>query len=161
MNREITNFEKKLIIDTYRKNIFSFNNILFILVLIVPIIVLLILSYNYIYLSILIILLLILIYQILIKPYIIINKVLKNNIKCFDSKVINCKKNNWYYYLVEINDKNNEFIPYKYCVSKKINTNNPVVVVMINGKNNKKKYILIDKNNNKVLTNNKTRYDII
>ena len=90
----------------------------------------------------------------------------KNNyndpdIKCFESIVVSSKEHFLYYYVCEINGRDDVFIDYLYPVNTKIKKGTEVIVIMVEGEKKYKDYIIIDKNTKKVLSDYRTRFDII
>ena len=89
------------------------------------------------------------------------NHLQTGKIECFNSIVLSCKKRDIYFYRVEIEGLDGEFIDYGYPVLNNIKVGEEVVVVMIAGRDNMRSYLLIDKKNKKLLSSKRTRFDLV
>lgn len=89
------------------------------------------------------------------------NNYLSGDIKCFESIVVSSRAHDVYYYVCEINGLDDVFIDYNYPVNTKLKKNTEVIVIMVEGKSKYKDYIIIDKETKKVLSDYRTRFDLI
>ena len=89
------------------------------------------------------------------------NNYLSNDIKCFESTIVSSKEHDIYYYTCEINGLDDIFIDYKYPVNTKLKKGTEVLVIMCGGKEKYKDYIILDKKTKKVLSDYRTRFDLI
>lgn len=62
---------------------------------------------------------------------------------------------------VKLNGLDNVFIDYRYPVNTEVKNGTEVIVVMVEGKKKYKDYILLDKETKKVLSDYRTRFDLI
>ena len=66
-----------------------------------------------------------------------------------------------YYYVCEINNREDVFIDYRYPINTKVKKGTEVIVIMVEGEKKYKDYIILDKETKKVLSDYRTRFDII
>ena len=89
------------------------------------------------------------------------NNYLSNDIRCFDSTVLRSKAHDIYYYVCEIYGLDGNLIKYKYPINTKLKKGFEVTVIMVLGRDKFRDYIILDKSSKKVLTDYRTRFDLI
>ena len=159
--RKVTKEERDILMNMRLRSRFSLLVLFYIFGLILPLITCMIITFNFHYFYYILILLLILFIIVYVIPKLERNNFLSDDLKCFESVVVNSKVHDIYYFVCEINGLDDVFIDYKYPVNTKIKKGREVIVVMTSGKNKYKDYILIDKETKKVLSDYRTRYDLI
>lgn len=159
--RKITKEEREILLNMQLRSKLSLLVLFYIFGVILPIVVCIILTSSYHYFYFLIILGFLLYVIMYLIPKLEKNNYLSNDIKCFTSKVLKTKVHDIYYYVCEIEGLDNVFIDYKYPVNTKVKKGREVIVIMVQGESKYKDYILIDKETKKVLTDYRTRYDLI
>ena len=159
--RKINKEERDILLNMQLRSKFSLLVLFYIFGLILPLLTCMVITMNFKYFYFLIILgflLFIIVY--------LIHKIEKNNylsddIRCFDSVVVASKDHDIYYYVCEINGLDDVFIDYYYPVNTKIKKGTEVVVIMTSGKDRVRDYIILDKKTKKVLSDYRTRFDLI
>lgn len=159
--RLITNEEKELIINSKIKSTWSLGVLFYIMTIILPLFINILITryYHYFYILIVAIIVLLLVmwgYPIILKRYI-----RENDIYCFDSKVLSCRPGDVYYYLTEIEGLDNNFIDYKFPVSRRLKNETELIVVVLMEKKKYNYYYLIDKEKMELVTCKRTRFDLI
>ena len=129
--------------------------------LILPLLTCMIITRNFHYFYFLIILGFLLFVIMYLIPKLEKNNYLSNDIKCFDSKVVSSNEHDLYYYTCEVNGLDDIFIDYKYPVNTKLKKGTEVIIIMVQGQDKYKDYIILDKNTKKVLSDYRTRFDLI
>ena len=129
--------------------------------LILPLLTCMIITWDFRYFYFLIILFFLLFVIVYLIPKLEKNNYLSGDIRCFDSVVVSSRSHDIYYYVCEINGLDNVFIDYRYPVNTKLKNGTEVIVVMVEGKKKYKDYILLDKETKKVLSDYRTRFDLI
>lgn len=159
--RKITKEEREILLNMQLRSRLSLLVLFYIFGLILPLFTCMIITFNFEYFYILIILLFLLYVIMYLIPRLEKNNYLSNDIKCFDSIVVSSFKHDIYYYTCEINGLDDVFIDYKYPVNTKLKKGDEVIVIMVMGKDKYKDYIILDKETKKVLSDYRTRFDII
>lgn len=159
--RKITKEEREILLNMQLRSKLSLLVLFYIFGLILPIIVCMILTFDFSYFYVLIILLFLLYIIMVLIPKLERNNYLDSDIKCFDSIVVSCRPHDLYYYVCEINGLDDVFIDYRYPVNTKLKKECEVIVIMTEGKDKYKDYILLDKKTKKVLSDYRTRFDLI
>ena len=159
--RLISEKERESLLNTKIKSFWSLGRLFYIMSLLLPFLVCMIITGYYAYFYIFIVLLLILLFVMFVYQPMYENHIKTNEIYCFDSKILSCKESDFYYYLVEIEGFDGNFIEYKFPIEKKAKKEQEITVVMVMGENKFNKYYLIDKKTNKLLTSKRTRYDLL
>lgn len=137
------------------------GTLFYIMGILLPFLVCMLITWNFMFLYLFVAGLIILLLVIVVYPLMYYNHLQTTKIECFESVVLSCKPTDVYYYRVEIEDFNGDFINYRYPVFNRVKKGTEVVVVMVLGKNRKRKYLLIDKEKGKFLSSKKTRFDLI
>jgi len=159
--RKISKEEREILMNMSLRSKLSLLVLLYIFGLILPLIVCMVITFNFKYfyfVSALIFLLYIIVGLI---PKLEKNNYLSDEIKCFDSMVISSSAHDIYYYTAVIEGLDDKAIDYKYPVNTKLKKGLEVIVIMVQGKDKYKDYIIIDKKTKKVLSDYRTRYDLI
>ena len=159
--RKITKEEREILMNMQLRSKLSLLVLFYIFGLILPLITCMIITWDFRYFYFLIILFFLLYVIMYLIPKLEKNNYLSGDIKCFESVVLNSKSHDIYYYVCEINGLDDVFIDYKYPVNTKLKKNTEVIVVMPEGKNKYKDYIILDKKTKKVLSDYRTRFDLI
>jgi len=159
--RKINKEEREILMNMRLRSRFSLLVLFYIFGLILPLTTCMIITWNFHYFYYIIILLFILFTIVYLIPKLEKNNYLSDDIRCFESKVVSSKAHDIYYYVCEINGLDDVFIDYKYPVNTKIKKGCEVIVVMTNGKEKYKDYIILDKETKKVLSDYRTRFDLI
>lgn len=159
--RKITKEEREILLNMQLRSKLSLLVMFYIFGLILPILTCMIITFNFRYFYILIILLFLLYIIMVLIPKLEKNNYLDPEIRCFESIVVSSKVHDIYYYVCEINGLDDVFIDYKYPVNTKVKKNTEVIVIMLSGKSKYKDYIILDKNSKKVLSDYRTRFDLI
>lgn len=159
--RMISQEERDTLINTKVKSFWSLGRLFYIMALLLPFLICMIITRYYTYLYVFMVLLLILMFSMFIYPAIFSRHLKLNEIYCFESKVLSCRMSDFYYYLVEIEGLDGNYLEYKFPVSKKLKKEQELIVVMVMGDRRIDKYYLLDKKTNKLLTSKRTRFDLI
>ena len=159
--RKITEEERNILLNMQLRSKLSLLVLFYIFGLILPLLTCMIITWNFHFFYFLIIAFFLLFFIIYILPKSEKNSYKKDDISCFESEVVSSKAHDIYYYVCEINGLDDVFIDHRYPVNTKLKKGDEVIVVMLGGKNKYKDYILLDKKTKKVLTDYRTRFDII
>lgn len=159
--RKITKEEREILLNMQLRSKLSLLVLFYIFALILPLLICMILTKNFNYFYFLIVLGFLLFVIVYLIPKLEKNNYLSNDIKCFDSKVLNTKVHDIYYYVCEIEGLDDTFIDYKYPVNTKLKKGHEIIVVMVQGPSKYKDYIILDKETKKVLSDYRTRFDLI
>ena len=159
--RKITKEEREILLNMQLRSRLSLLVLFYIFGLILPFITCMILTMDFKFFYLLIIAFFLLFVIIYLIPKFEKNNYLKGDIKCFESIIVSCKPHDIYYYVCEINGLDDVFIDHRYPVNTKLSKNTKVIVVMLEGSKKYKDYILLDKETKKVLTDYRTRFDLI
>ena len=159
--RKITKEEREILLNMQLRSKLSLLILFYIFGLLLPILTAMIFTWNFNYFYFLIILGFLLFIIMYLIPKLEKNNYLSDDIKCFESEVLSSKIHDIYYYVCEINGVDNNFIDYRYPVNTKLKKGTEVIVIMTLGKDKYKDYIILDKNTKKVLSDYRTRFDLI
>ena len=159
--RKVNKEERDVLINMRLRSRLSLLVLFYIFGLILPLTTCMVLTMNFHYFYYIIILLFLLFVIVYLIPKLERNNYLSEDLKCFESEVVSSKNHDIYYFVCEINGLDNTFIDYRYPVNTKLKKGTEVIVVMTGGKEKYKDYILLDKNTKKVLSDYRTRFDII
>ena len=159
--RKITKEEREILLNMQLRSKLSLLILFYIFGLLLPILTAMIFTWNFNYFYFLIILGFLLFIIMYLIPKLEKNNYLSDDIKCFESEILSSKVHDIYYYVCEINGLDNNFIDYKYPVNTKLKKGTEVIVIMTLGKDKYKDYIILDKNTKKVLSDYRTRFDLI
>ena len=159
--RKITKEEREILMNMQLRSKLSLLVLFYIFGLILPLITCMIITWDFRYFYFLIILFLLLYVIMYLIPKLEKNNYLSGDIKCFESIVVSSRAHDVYYYVCEINGLDDVFIDYKYPVNTKLKKNTEVIVIMPEGKSKYKDYIILDKETKKVLSDYRTRFDLI
>ena len=159
--RKITKEERNILLNMQLRSRYSILVLFYIFGLILPLFTCMIITLNFRYFYFLLILIFLLFIIVYIIPKLEKNNYLSEDIKCFESEVLISKIHDIYYFVCEINGLDNTFIDYKYPVNTKLKKGREVIVIMVNGKDKYKDYIILDKETKKVLSDYRTRFDLI
>ena len=157
----VTDLMKDKILKTKIKSDWSLGRLFYIMALLLPFFVCMLITGYFTYLYIFVVLLLIFLFWVIIYPMLVESYIRKNDFACFESVVLSCREEDIYYYTVEIEGLDGNFIEYRFPVSKKIKKGSKVIVVMLMGENKYNKYCLLTKKSLEVLTSRRTRFDLI
>ena len=159
--RKITKEEREILLNMQLRSKLSLLILFYIFGLLLPILTAMIFTWNFNYFYFLIILGFLLFIIMYFIPKLEKNNYLSDDIKCFESEILSSKVHDIYYYVCEINGLDNNFIDYKYPVNTKLKKGTEVIVIMTLGKDKYKDNIILDKNTKKVLSDYRTRFDLI
>lgn len=159
--RKITKEEREILLGMQLRSKLSLLVLFYIFSLILPIITCMLITWNFKYFYILIILLFLLYAIMYLIPKLEKNNYLDPDIRCFSSIVVSSKVHDIYYYVCEINGLDDAFIDYRYPVNTKLKKGEEVIVIMPSGCDKYKDYILISKKSKKILSDYRTRFDLI
>ncbi len=159
--RKITKEERDILLNMELRSKLSLLVMFYIFGLILPLLTCMIITWNFKYFYFLVILLFLLYVIVYLIPKLEKNNYLNADIRCFESVVLNSFVANLYYYTCEIDGLDEVFIDYKYPVNTKLKKGTEVIVIMVEGKDKYKDYILLDKETKKVLSDYRTRFDLI
>lgn len=159
--RKITKEEREILMNMQLRSKLSLLVLFYIFGLILPLITCMIITWDFRYFYFLIILFFLLYVIMYLIPKLEKNNYLSGDIKCFESIVVSSRAHDVYYYVCEINGLDDVFIDYNYPVNTKLKKNTEVIVIMVEGKSKYKDYIIIDKETKKVLSDYRTRFDLI
>ena len=159
--RKITKEEREILLNMQLRSKLSLLVLFYIFGLILPLLTCMIITCNFKYFYFLIILFFLLFVITVLIPKLEKNNYVSQDIKCFDSVVVSSRVHDIYYYVCEINGLDDVFIDYKYPVNTKLKNGHEVLVIMVEGKKKYKDYIILDKETKKVLSDYRTRFDII
>ena len=159
--RKITKEEREILLNMQLRSKLNILVLFYIFGLILPLITCMIITLDFRYFYFVIILLFLLYVIVFLIPKLEKNNYNDPDIKCFDIIVVSSKEHFLYYYVCEINGRDDVFIDYLYPVNTKIKKGTEVIVIMVEGEKKYKDYIIIDKNTKKVLSDYRTRFDII
>ena len=159
--RKITKEEREILMNMQLRSKLSLLVLFYIFGLILPLLTCMVITLNFEYFYFLIILFFLLYVIMFLIPKLEKNNYLSGDIKCFDSIVVSSKVHDIYYYVCEINGLDDVFIDYRYPVNTKLKKNTEVIVIMVEGRKKYKDYIILDKETKKVLSDYRTRFDLI
>jgi len=159
--RKITKEEREILLNMQLRSKFSILVLFYIFGLILPLLTCMIITMNFKYFYFLVVLGFLLFVIVYLIPKLERNNYLSEDIKCFDSVIVNSKTHDIYYFVCEINGIDDTFIDYRYPVNTKLKKGTEVIVIMVNGKEKYKDYIIVEKDTKKVLSDYRTRFDLI
>ena len=159
--RKINKEEREILMNMRLRSRFSLLVLFYIFGLILPLTTCMIITLNFHYFYYIIILLFLLFVIVYIIPKLERNNYLSDDLRCFESIVVSSKNHDIYYFVCEINGLDDTFIDYKYPVNTKLKKGTEVIVVMTGGRDQYKDYIILDKKTKKVLSDYRTRFDLI
>ena len=158
--RKITKEEREILMNMRLRSRMSLLVLFYIFGLILPLFTCMVITWNFQYFYYIIILCFLLFVIVYLIPKLEKNNYLSEDIRCFNSVVVNSSVHDIYYYTCEINGLDDTFIDYKYPVNTKLKKGTEVIVVMTQ-KGKYKDYIILDKETKKVLSDYRTRFDLI
>ncbi|MBR3660719.1 MAG: hypothetical protein IKN63_02315 [Bacilli bacterium] len=159
--RKVTKEERDILMNMRLRSRLSLLVLFYIFGLILPLITCMIITLNFHYFYYIIILLFLLFIIVYLIPKLEKNNYLSDDLKCFETTVVSSSVHDIYYFVCEINGLDDTFIDYKYPVNTKIKKGTEVIVVMTGGRDKYKDYIILDKKTRKVLSDFRTRFDLI
>ena len=159
--RKISDSEREILLNSHLRSSMPLGTLFYIMGILLPFFVCMIITWNFTFLYLFIVGLIILAFIMIVYPLMYYNHLQTAKIECFESIVLSCKPGDVYYFRVEIEGLNGDFINYRYPVFKRIKKGTEVIVVMLLGKNKERRYLLIDKEKGKFLSSKKTRFDLI
>lgn len=159
--RKVNKEEREVLMNMQLRSKLSLLVLFYIFALILPLLACMIITMNFNYIYFIVILSFLLFVIVYVLPKLEKNNYLSEDLKCFESVVVSSKKHDIYYYVCEINGLDDVFIDYRYPVNTKVKKGTEVIVVMVQGKEKYKDYIILDKNSKKVLSDYRTRFDLI
>jgi len=159
--RKITKEEREILMNMRLRSRLSLLVLFYIFGLILPLTTCMIITMNFHYFYYIIILLFLLFIIVYLIPKLEKNNYLSDDLKCFETVVVSSKVHDIYYYVCEINGLDDTFIDYKYPVNTKVKKGREVIVIMTQGRDKYKDYIILDKETKKVLSDYRTRFDLI
>lgn len=157
----ISESEREILLNTRLCSAMPLGTLFYIMGVLLPFFVCMLITWDFKFLYLFVIGLIILAFIIIVYPLMYCNHLQTAKIECFDSIILSCKESDIYYYRVEIEGLDGNFINYRYPVFKRVKKGTEVIVVMILGKNNERRYLLIDKEKGKLLSSKKTRFDLV
>ena len=159
--RKITEEERNILLNMQLRSKLSLLVLFYIFGLILPFLTCMIITLNFKFFYFLVIALFLLFVIIFLIPKLEKNNYMQPDIEVFESEVVSSKPHDLYYYVCEINGLDNVFIDHRYPVNTRLQVGTEVIVIMVAGKKKYKDYILLDKETKKVLSDYRTRFDII
>ena len=159
--RKINKEEREILMNMRLRSRMSLLVLFYIFGLILPLITCMIITMNFHYFYYIIILLFLLFVIVYVIPKLEKNNYLSDDLRCFESVVVASYTHDIYYYTCEINGLDDVFIDYKYPVNTKLKKGTSVIVIMTSGRDKYKDYIILDKETKKVLSDYRTRFDLI
>lgn len=159
--RKINKEERDILMNMRLRSRLSLLVLFYIFGLILPLSTCMIITLNFHYFYYIIILLILLFIIVYLIPKLERNNYLSDDLRCFESVVLKSSIHDIYYYVCEIDGLDNVFIDYRYPVNTKIKKGTEVIVIMTSGKDKYKDYIILDKSTKKVLSDYRTRFDLI
>ena len=159
--RKINKEEREILMNMQLRSKLSLLVLFYIFGLVLPLFTCMVITLNFTYFYFIIILLFLLYVIMYLIPSLEKNNYLSGDIKCFESIVVSSRAHDVYYYVCEINGLDDVFIDYNYPVNTKLKKNTEVIVIMPEGKDKYKDYIILDKETKKVLSDYRTRFDLI
>ena len=159
--RKINKEEREILINMRLRSRISLLVLFYIFGLILPLITCMVITMNFHYFYYIIILLFLLFVIVYVIPKLERNNYLSDDLRCFESIVVSSAIHDIYYYTCEINGLDDVFIDYKYPVNTKLKKGTEIIVIMTSGKDKYKDYIILDKETKKVLSDYRTRFDLI
>lgn len=159
--RKITDNERDILLNNRLRSKLPLGTLFYIMGLLLPFFVCMLITFDFTYLYLFIVGMIILLFITVLYPLIYYNHLQTGKIECFNSIILSCKRCDIYYYRVEIEGLDGEFIDYGYPVLNNIKAGEEIVVVMIAGRDNTRSYLLIDKKNKKLLSSKRTRFDLV
>ena len=159
--RKVNKEEREILMNMRLRSRFSLLVLFYIFGLILPLTTCMIITLNFHYFYYIIILLFLLYVIVYLIPKLEKNNYLSDDLRCFESVVVSSRQHDIYYYVCEINGLDDIFIDYKYPVNTKIKKGTEVIVIMTGGRDKYKDYIILDKKTKKVLSDYRTRFDLI
>ena len=159
--RMISESEREILLNSRLRSSMPLGTLFYIMGILLPFFVCMLITWDFKFLYLFIIGLIILAFIKVVYPLMYYNHIQTAKIECFESIVLSCKPGEVYYYRVEIEGLDDDFINYRYPVFKRIKKGTEVVVVMILGKNNERRYLLIDKEKGEFLSSKRTRFDLM
>lgn len=157
----ISESEREILLNSRLRSSMPLGTLFYIMGILLPFFVCMLITWDFKFLYLFIIGLIILAFIKVVYPLMYYNHIQTAKIECFESIVLSCKPGEVYYYRVEIEGLDDDFINYRYPVFKRIKKGTEVVVVMILGKNNERRYLLIDKEKGEFLSSKRTRFDLM
>lgn len=159
--RKITKEEREILMNMQLRSKLNMVVLFYIFGLILPLITCMVITNDFRYVYFVVILISLLLMIIFLIPKLEKNNYNDTNIKCFDSEIVSIKEHFLYYYVCEINGLDDVFIDYSYPINTRVRKHTEVTVIMLDGKNKYKDFIIIDKKNKRVLSDYRTRFDLI
>ena len=159
--RKVNKEEREILMNMRLRSRLSLLVLFYIFGLILPLTTCMVITLNFHYFYYIIILLFLLFVIVYLIPKLEKNNYLSDDLKCFETTVVSSKVHDIYYFVCEINGLDDTFIDYRYPVNTKIKKGTEVIVVMTGGRDKYKDYIILDKATKKVLSDYRTRFDLI
>ena len=159
--RKISDSEREILLNSRIRSSMSLGTLFYIMGILLPFFVCMIITWNFTFLYLFIVGLIILAFIMVVYPLMYYNHIQTAKIECFESVILSCKPSEIYYYRVEIEGLNDDFISYRYPVFNRIKKGTEILVIMVFGRDKECKYLLIDKEKGKFLSSKRTRFDLI
>ena len=159
--RKITKEERETLMNMRLRSRLSLLVLFYIFGLILPLITCMIITMNFHYFYYILILIFLLFTIVYLIPKLEKNNYLSDDLKCFETTVVSSREHDVYYFVCEINGLDDVFIDYRYPVNTKVKKGTEVIVVMTSGRDKYKDYVILDKKTKKVLSDYRTRFDLI
>ena len=134
--RIISEDEKDLLEKSKIKSFWSLGRLFYIMAILLPFLVCMIITKYYAYFYLFLVFLAFFLFLIIIWPIIFKRYLKLNDVYAFDSKILSCKKDDIYYYLVEIEGLDGNFIERKFPISKRLKNGTKFIVIMSMGEKN-------------------------
>ena len=158
--RKISEEEREILIKERIRSKMPLGTLFYIMGILLPFFVCMLITGDFKYLHVFLIGFIILLFVTVIYPLIYYNHLQTGDLECFESIVLSCRKGDIYYYKVEIEGIDGDYLPIKYPVLKKCKIGSTIVVIMVAGKN-AHRFLLIDKEKKCLLSSRRTRFDLI
>ena len=159
--RDISDNEREILLKGRLRSWLSLPILFYIMGILLPFFTCMVITLDFTYLYMFVAGIILLLFIVVLYPLMYYNHLQTAKIKCFESVVLSCKKSDIYYYRVEIENFDGEFLNITYPIYKRVKVGTEIVVVMVLGKKQPRKFILIEKERGKLLSCKKTRYDLI
>lgn len=159
--RKITKEERDILVNMQLRSKFSILVMFYIFGLILPLLTCMIITLTFEYFYFLVIAIFLLYMVVFLLPKLEKNGYLNDDIRCFESLVVHSEAHDLYYFVAEINGLDDVFIEHRYPVNQNIKKGTEVIVIMVESKEKYKDYIILDKKTKRVLSDYRTRFDLI
>lgn len=159
--RKISDEERDILLKGRLRSILPLGTLFYIMGILLPFFTCMLITLDFTYFYMFVVGLIILLFIMVLYPLIYYNHLQTAKISCFDSTILSCRASDIYYFKVEIEGIDGEFLDIRFPVSKRVKKGLEVTVIMLLGKNKPRRYLLIDKEKGILLSSKRTRFDIV